>query len=177
MRHAPQTEQIQQRVWSFFKDNFSRYIDYQKIDRRSEIKRYILWEIGSYAHDFGYKTYAAKEIGSCVRGEPWIYDLHWGADSESCPLIRLPLVMEVVCDEWNPSQDQRIIDAFLKLMQSKADIRLMVFERTDVQEMQEYLCTLIEQFEGTQPGDRYWIIGWDTLPLSPTGLKCLDYRA
>lgn len=169
MRHAPKIEDIQNKVYNFFDNDFGRYTNNKCIQSRSEVKRYILETIGSYAHEFGCKVYAEK----------WIYDQHWRVDSEFSPLIRLPLVMEIVCDEEHSWREQRIVDSFLKLMQSKADIRLMAFELEypKLENMQKYLINLIEQFEGTQPGDRYWIVGWENIPISVNGLKFEDYRA
>ncbi|NVZ11436.1 hypothetical protein HW932_19475 [Allochromatium humboldtianum] len=179
MRHAPKIEDIQKKVYNFFTNDFGRYINSKGIQSRSEVKRYILETIGSYAHEFGYKVYAEKATCFYAHEEKWIYDLHWRVDSEFSRLVRLPLVMEVVSDEEHYGRDQRITDSFLKLMQSKADIRLMAFEfeYPELENMQQYLINLIEQFEGTQPGDCYWIVGWENVPISVNGLKFENYRA
>ena len=179
MRHAPKIEEIQNRVYNFFNKDFGKYVNDKGILVRSKVKNYVLDQIGSYAREFDCKAYAEKENFFYADGDKWIYDLHWRVDSEFSPLIRLPLVMEIVCDEEHSWREQRIVDSFLKLMQSKADIRLMAFELEypKLENMQKHLINLIEQFEGTQPGDRYWIVGWENIPISVNGLKFEDYRA
>jgi len=58
----------------------------------------------------------------------------------------------------------KITEDFLKLVQARADLRVMVFQCNGVDMMTESLIAKIMSFEGSQSGDRWLFAGfdWDT---------------
>lgn len=75
-------------------------------------------------------------------------------------LARIPLVMEI---EWGFGAKtilNKITEDFLKLVQARADSRVMVFQGNDIGSITEILIHMAEKFEGSQQGDRWLFAGW-----------------
>ena len=65
--------------------------------------------------------------------------------------------------EWTPTEVNfgEVVKDFFKLVQARADLRVMVFQGNDVISKTEQLIAMAENFEGTQQGDRWLFVGWD----------------
>ena len=89
--------------------------------------------------------------GTCNAREEWLYDLCW-LDYEDGFLIGMPLAVE---SEWGRPGD--IFDDFQKLVQSRASVRLMIYDagypRQD--EMVRSLSDQILKFAHSNSNDRY----------------------
>jgi len=55
---------------------------------------------------------------------------------------------------------EKITKDFLKLVQARADLRVMVFQGNGVVSVTDKLVAMAENFEGSQQGDRWLFAGW-----------------
>ncbi len=86
--------------------------------------------------------------------------------------------MEIEWGGSRPTREKKIIEDFLRLVQARADIRVMVFQCNDVLKMTDRLIDLAEHFEGVQQGDRYFFAGWDlNVTQNTNAMRCRCYRA
>ena len=131
-----------------------------KIDDSGYWTKQITLRLCERGVSFGFEAYAAGHGGE------WLYDLCW-VKRNSDITQRLPLVLEC---EWERSQDQ-IEDDFEKLLWSKADLRVMIFDATFKSRTEGYakqwaknkiesLRGRIQAFEGTEEGDAYLFFVW-----------------
>lgn len=111
--------------------------------------------------------------GACNAHEEWLYDLCW-LDCEGGFLIGMPLAVE---SEWGPPGD--IFDDFQKLVQSRADVRLMVYDGgyRSQDEMIRGFSRQIEKFTHSNPNDRYLLAAFsrekvDFISLDGEGNTC-----
>jgi len=91
----------------------------------------------------------------------WLYDLCWCVEDEVC-LTELPLVAEI---EWSP--EGACDGDFQKLLQTRADHRLWVFEvktPEEIEQMFQECATIVQHSAASQPGDRYSFAGVDWNP-------------
>jgi len=89
----------------------------------------------------------------------WLYDLVW-LQNEGEHISDVPLVLE---SEWSPNF-RSISDDFMKLLLSRAEHRVMVFQQqtaAEVKNVVERLISQIQNFRPTQKGDRYLFLGFD----------------
>ena len=61
---------------------------------------------------------------------------------------------------WGGVMFQRIKYDYLKLIQARADLRVMVFQGEGVGATMEQLKSIARSFQSSQPGDRYLCAGW-----------------
>ena len=90
-----------------------------------------------------------------------MFDLAWakGRDRGETTFTGLALVMEC---EWNWDWESIEID-FSKLVVTRADRRLFVFEQRNAENVDEVIerCQgVVRRFKGTIPGDRYLFAGY-----------------
>ncbi len=105
----------------------------------------------------GFSCYASG-IANASSGE-WLYDLCWLDYSDETNIGRIELALE---SEWLPSLKE-IHDDFVKLVQARAGLRLMIWQSRNASNFEEELNTLIEQvrsFEDSQHGDAYLFSCW-----------------
>jgi len=90
----------------------------------------------------------------------WLWDMVWlqlGGGNRS-NLLGLPLAVE---SEWSMSEYDLLYD-FRKLLVSRADLRVMIFQTPTLYAHYwlELLRKEINQYSGTQKGDRYLLAYW-----------------
>ena len=94
--------------------------------------------------------------------QEWLYDVTWlkyVEEDPQRPLVRIPLAAEC---EWGNSGD--IKDDFDKLIQSTADVRLMIFDGTrhDSGEKVKFLSSLINRYNpDQQEKSLYLFASWE----------------
>ncbi len=116
-----------------------------------------LAEIG---HSCGFLVFARKDHCPTADHPEWLYDHHWRVKGDATPLVRIPLAMEI---EWGFGAKtivEKVTEDFLKLVQCRADLRVMVFQCGGAASMTDRLIEMAEAFEGTQQGDRWLFAGW-----------------
>ena len=89
--------------------------------------------------------------GTCNAREEWLYDLCW-LDYEDGFLIGMPLAVE---SEWGRPGD--VFDDFQKLVQSRAYVRLMIYDGgyRSQEDMEGSFSRQISEFACSNPDDRY----------------------
>ena len=94
---------------------------------------------------------SAWASGACNAREEWLYDLCW-LDYRDGFLVEMPLAVE---SEWGTPED--IFDDFQKLVQSRAEVRLMIYngEYEGQRELERSLSRQISEFAHSNPNDRY----------------------
>jgi len=100
----------------------------------------------------------ASDVDGVSSGE-WLYDLCWISYCDDTNIGCIELAAE---SEWSFSPKE-IHDDFVKLIQARAGLRLMIWQAKDLEEMKEILDVLIGQvrsFEDTQYGDAYLFSCW-----------------
>jgi len=100
----------------------------------------------------------ASGVDHVASGE-WLYDLCWISYSDDTNIGCIELAME---SEWAPSPKE-IHDDFVKLVQARAGLRLMIWQARNSKEMQDIRDVLIDQiraFKDSQLGDAYLFSCW-----------------
>ena len=91
----------------------------------------------------------------------WLYDVVWlrvDAGPLTTMILDSPFVAEI---EW--SRDGAVRDDFQKLLLSRADTRLIVFQAWDewrVQKMMDELVEQVKAYKRSQDSDRYLLAGY-----------------
>ncbi|MFZ4789849.1 MAG: hypothetical protein ACOYMW_02925 [Candidatus Competibacteraceae bacterium] len=155
MRHSLDMRAIEDKLVDFF----SKLVDIAKARGWTSDSKWtdgIFQELTDIGHAHGCMVFAPMNRCSSDNGG-WLYDFHWRISDEKKPFIRMPLAMEI---EWGfgRNQDKLLVEItsdFLKLVQARCDIRIMVFQCRDVESVIDNLITMAETFEGSQQGDRY----------------------
>lgn len=90
--------------------------------------------------------------GACKAREEWLYDLCWLDYNEGGYLVGMPLAVE---SEWGRPGD--VFDDFQKLVQSRACIRLMIYDGgyRSQEEMVHSFSQQISDFANSNSDDRY----------------------
>jgi hypothetical protein len=130
--------------------------------------------LSDIGHGYGFRVFATQSRCATADGPEWLYDHQWQIVSDNAALIRLPLIAEI---EWGfgaATMFERIKEDFLKLVQARADLRVMVFQGRAVEQTTSRLIEFAESFEGTQVADRYLFAGWcwDTHTM-----RCREWNA
>ena len=102
--------------------------------------------------DQGKKVCAGGVEGATWPTE-WLYDMVWLQVSNDFNIENIGLVAEI---EWG--EDWEVLEDFQKLLQARADVRLIVFDHEDG--LQEQLKRQIRKFKKSQPGDRYLFVSY-----------------
>ena len=100
----------------------------------------------------------ASGVDDVSSGE-WLYDLCWISYSGHTNIGCIELAME---SEWAPSPKE-IHDDFVKLVQARAGLRLMIWQARNSKEMEDIRDVLIDQihaFAESQCGDAYLLSCW-----------------
>lgn len=110
-----------------------------------------LYKLGK---DLDYRPYGSGLGHLDKTTSEWLYDFHWRQTTNKFRIKSLPLVVE----SETGNKDEVLLD-FLKLIQSRAEVRLMIYNCPEdgiVEEMIE----MINAFDGTQAGDFYLFAEW-----------------
>lgn len=160
MRHAPDIRQLESDVIGFFRDELAQMVKQQEWERDSQWTNGINRRMAEIGHAHGCQVFASQNRCPEADGPGWLYDHHWRIATEEIVLARIPLVMEI---EWGFGAKtilNKITEDFLKLVQARADLRVMVFQGNDIGSITEILIHMAEKFEGSQQGDRWLFAGW-----------------
>ena len=177
MRHAPDIDMIQARLQAFFNSDLYDWIERENPKRDSLWTNFILQSLCEFGHSLDYQVFSSQSRCPNADGPEWLYDQHWRVVSESNPFVRISLVMEIEWGYGAATIKEKIMEDFLKLVQARADIRVMVFQCNDVLAMTDGLISVLEQFEGTQTGDQYFFAGWDWDYTNNRAMVCRSYCA
>ena len=168
MPHDPNIIQIESDVTDFFNEQLVRMVREIGCTGDRCWTKVIQERMTSIGHDYNYQVFAAQNQCPTANAGGWLYNHHWRISDDNFKLIRIPLVMEI---EWgfgrNPIINfEKITEDFLKIVQARADLRVMVFQGRDhdVYSFTDRLIAMVKDFEGSQKGDRYLFAGygWDT---------------
>ena len=130
--------------------------------------------VAEIGHRYEYQVFASKNRCSEADAPECLYDHHWRLLTGESDLVRIPLIMEVEWGFGEKTMWARIKEDFLKLVQARADLRVMVFQGRDVKTTTDRLIELAKGFEGTQPGDQYFFAGWDA---ATQRMQCRSWAA
>ena len=160
MRHAPDIRKLESDVTNFFCTELAPMAKEQGWTRDSQWTDGIHKQMAQIGHGYNCQVFASQSRCATADGPEWLYDHHWRIASEEVALARIPLVMEI---EWGfgaATIFNKITEDFLKLVQARADLRVMVFQGNDISSITERLIDMAEKFEGSQQGDRWLFAGW-----------------
>jgi hypothetical protein len=124
-------------------------------DRTRKVKN----AVGRVAKESGFKWAAAGCDADVVdENAEWMWDGGAWIENDSGWTIRQPLILE---SEWDRS-DAGVKDDFQKLVVSRADLRLMVFQRATEPEAKLTMSVLEcgARLSLSEPGDRYLMACW-----------------
>jgi hypothetical protein len=160
MRHDPDIRKIETDVAQFFSSELASMAKEQKWNRDSQWTDGIHKRLAEIGHGYGFLVFASQSRCAAADGPEWLYDHHWRIAGAEVALARIPLVMEI---EWGfgaATIFEKITKDFLKLVQARADLRVMVFQGNGVVSVTDKLVAMAENFEGSQQGDRWLFAGW-----------------
>jgi len=161
MRHAPDVRKFETELVQLFSSEFypiaKEWLDSQWTDA-------IHKRLAEMGHRYGYLVFATNKRCPEADGDEWLYDHHWRVSGIENSLIRIPLVMEI---EWGRGERdlfEHVTKDFRKLVQARADLRVIVFQGKEVDLVTNKLVAMASEFEGSQQGDRWLFVGygWDT---------------
>lgn len=115
----------------------------------SEIKNSLVEK----GHTLGYEV-SCSGCNDADCGE-WLYDLAWYKYDKNRILKSLALAVE---SEWG-SYDEIKYD-FEKILVSKAEYKLLIFQGNEINSYIENLIDIINSYEGSEKGDSYLFTGW-----------------
>lgn len=164
MRHAPDIRRLESEVTAFFRDELVQMARGQGWERDSKWTNGIHKRMSEIGHAHGCQVFASQTRCPTADAREWLYDHHWRIATEEGMLARISLVMEIEWGFGSRTNLDRITEDFLKLVQARADLRVMVFQGNDICSTTEKLIDMAEKFEGSHLGDR-WLFagyGWDT---------------
>ena len=160
MRHTPDITKLQGELYSFFGVDIPTLCKKEDWTLDSQWTDAIQQHMAQLGHRYGYQVCASQSRCPTADAPEWLYDHHWRIVTDDGLLIRIPLVMEV---EWGFGAStifERVREDYLKLIQARADLRVLVFQGNGINEMTDRLIALAECFEGNQQGDHYLFAGW-----------------
>ncbi len=157
MRHSPDLSRIREELTSFLQTELpetalaNEWPDSQWTD-------YIHERFAEIGRNHGYLIFTNR----CQNadGPRWLYEHHWRIADDKGNLIRIPLVMEI---EWGFGAAtiwEKVTEDFSKLILVRADLRIIVFQGNGIESQINQLISMVESFEGTQPGDNWLFAGW-----------------
>jgi len=155
-----QLDSLENDVECFFSD-IDRLASEQHWTRDRQWTDGIHNHLSAIGHKYECLVYASQTRCPSADGPEWLYDHHWRIMGADGSLIRIPLAMEI---EWGFGAKtivQKIIEDFLKLVQARANLRVMVFQCNDVTSMTDRLISMVRLFNDSQHGDRWIFAGWD----------------
>jgi hypothetical protein len=89
----------------------------------------------------------------------WLYDMVW-LQNDDPHVVAVPLVLE---SEWSVKLKD-IMEDFQKLLLARAEHRVMIFQQETTQQVYQVVEKFeaqVSAFRGTQPRDRYLLLGFD----------------
>jgi len=117
-------------------------------------------DLAQVAKRHGFQVFASR-CDAEIDGGEWLYDHHWRFVNEAGDLIRLPLAMEIEWGFGRRTLREKVIEDYLKLVQSRADIKVLVFSAVDVRSTIDELTQMARAFEDHGPEDRFLFAGYD----------------
>lgn len=132
----------------------------RSLQRDSEWTRLINTDIAEIGRRRGFLVFASR-CDSTVDGPEWLYDHHWRQVNERGDLVRIPLVMEIEWGFGKKTIREKVAEDYLKLVQSRAELKVMVFAGDDVQAMMNELERMARAFEDKGPADRLILVSYD----------------
>lgn len=160
MRHSMDMGQIEADILHFCSSELALIAKGQGWTRDRQWTDGINKRLAEIGHSYGFLVFASQSRCPSADGPEWLYDHHWRISGEGGTLLRIPLVMEI---EWGfgaATIFEKITEDFLKLVQARADLRVMVFQCYNVPSVTDKLVAMAETFEGAQHGDRWLFAGW-----------------
>lgn len=122
------------------------------------------WTIGinMFLASLGHKNGCTVHASRCPEadGPEWLYDHHWRLSEGDCEFVRIPLIMEIEWGFGNASLFEKVLDDFLKLVQARTDLRVMVFQGNGIDKTTDDLISKAKRFSLNQKGDLYLFAGW-----------------
>jgi len=111
------------------------------------------------AYRIGYNVYTSKANDHDDTTNECLYDMLWyqSLDGHSNDLNRIHLALE---SEWNMSFDEIRYD-FYKLIQARAEHRVMIFQSFDINSTMRELTDLINKSRVSEIGDKYLLVAWN----------------
>lgn len=161
MRHSPNIIRLQDELCSFFSVDLPVLCRKEGWSRDSQWTDAIQQHMAKLGHDYLCQVCASQSRCPTADAPEWLYDHHWRIVTDDGCLTRIPLVMEI---EWGFGAStifEHVRQDYLKLIQARADLRVLVFQEDGINKMTDRLIALAECFEGIQQGDRYLFAGWD----------------
>jgi len=116
--------------------------------------------MANIGHQYGLRIFASKSRCQGADGAEWLHDHHWRAANDDNELIRIIVAMEIEWGFGGSTIFEKIMEDFLKLVQARADLRVMVFQGNKISSVTDKLIDKASNFEGTQQGDRWLFAGW-----------------
>jgi hypothetical protein len=155
--HSPDIRKIEADVAAFLG---SELVDIAKGTKDSNWTNVIHKRLAEIGHNHGFLVFASKNRCPTANCPEWLYDHHWRVPGNGSTLVRIPLVMEIERGWGAATIFDKITEDFLKLVQARADLRVMVFQCNGVVSITDKLIAMAEDFDGTQQGDRWLFAGW-----------------
>lgn len=115
--------------------------------------------------DLGYRPYGSQLSTTDRTTSEWLYDFTWRETEDKFRIHSLPLVAESEAG----NRDEVLLD-FLKLIQARAEIRLMIYSvhsEDVITDMKE----IIDCFDGSKEDDFYLFAEWRS-----SGIKWTSYE-
>jgi hypothetical protein len=160
MRHNPNIAKILNDIGHFFCTELPMMDIANSWTRDSQWTDGIHSRMADLGHQHGLRVFATQIRCPKADGPEWLYDHHWRAANDGDGLVRIPLVMEIEWGFGSAKLFECVKKDFLKLVQARADVRVMVFHGNNIPTMTDNLISLADCFEGTQQGDQYFFAGW-----------------
>jgi len=148
-------------LFQFFDFELARMAQEQGWEKDSQWTNGIHQRLAEIGHKYGVHVFANPNRCRTADGCEWLYDHHWRLSGKKGELIKIPLVVEI---EWGfgaATIFKKITEDFLKLVQARADVRVMVFHCNDVPHTINKLIAMVKSFKGSQQGDNWLFAGWD----------------
>jgi hypothetical protein len=161
MRHAPDMLKLEADVARFFSSELLVTAKKQAWTHDRQWTDGIHQRMCEIGHSHAFLVFASKSRCVAADGPEWLYDHHWRVSNDENTFIRIPLVMEI---EWGFGAKTifgKIVEDFQMLVLARADLRVMVFQCDDVASVTDKLIAMVENFEGSQQGDRWLFAGFD----------------
>lgn len=123
--------------------------------------REIKTELFKLGDSIGYSVYTSKANDYDDSSNEYLYDMIWyTSEDESSRVHDLREINMALESEWKMSFDEIKYD-FYKLVQSRAELRVMIFQSKDVTTIMNQLKSIINESMISLKGDFYLLAGWD----------------
>jgi hypothetical protein len=129
-------------------------------------------DIAKVGKRHGFLVFASR-CDADIDGPEWLYDHHWRMVNAAGDLVRIPLAMEIEWGFGRRTIREKVVEDYLKLVQSRADLKVMVFACGNVEGMLADLVVMARAFEDRGPEDRFLFAGydWDTHEITCRAIR------